>query len=147
MSTSCAVPQPEPTQDERTMAVLAHALQVVGAWIAPLVIFLVKRESRFVAFHALQALLLQVLIMVLWVGIMVAFFAAMFASIGMHPAQQPTQTLPVGMFVLFPLVWLLAMGGWAAVLICAIVYAIKAGRGEWAAYPLLGGLARRILKL
>jgi uncharacterized membrane protein len=41
-----------PSQDERTMAVLAHALQVVGWWIAPLIIFVLKRQSRFVAFHA-----------------------------------------------------------------------------------------------
>ena len=42
------------------MATLAHALQIIGSWIAPLVIFLIRRESRFVAFHALQALLLQI---------------------------------------------------------------------------------------
>ena len=50
----------EPTLDERTMAILAHMLQIVGLWIAPLIIFVIKRESRFVSFHALQALLLQV---------------------------------------------------------------------------------------
>jgi hypothetical protein len=41
------------TQDERTMATLAHVLQMVGWWIAPLVIFLTHRKSRFVSFHAL----------------------------------------------------------------------------------------------
>ena len=40
----------ETTSDERTMAVLANALQMVGAWIGPLIILLVKRESRFVSF-------------------------------------------------------------------------------------------------
>jgi uncharacterized membrane protein len=54
------------TQDERTMATLAHALQVVGWWIAPLIIFLIHRKSRFVSFHALQALLLQIVYMVRW---------------------------------------------------------------------------------
>ena len=47
------------------MATLAHIVQVVGWWIAPLVIFLLKRESRFVSFHALQALLLQIAYMFL----------------------------------------------------------------------------------
>ncbi|MFZ0479207.1 MAG: hypothetical protein WAL71_08660 [Terriglobales bacterium] len=37
------------TQDERTMATLAHVLQVVGWWIAPLIIFLVQLKSRFVS--------------------------------------------------------------------------------------------------
>ncbi len=49
-----AVNELVPTQDERTMGTLAHVLQLVGGWIAPLVIFLVKRNSRFVSFHALQ---------------------------------------------------------------------------------------------
>jgi len=29
------------TPDERTMATLAHALQLIGAWIAPLIIHIV----------------------------------------------------------------------------------------------------------
>src|SRR5689334_25422995 len=50
----------EPTQEERTFGTLSHALQMAGGWIAPLVIFLSKKQqSRFVAFHSLQALLLQ----------------------------------------------------------------------------------------
>jgi len=62
----------EPTLDERTMAILAHMLQILGLWIAPLIIFVIKRESRFVSFHALQALLLQVLYMFL-MGLGVVF--------------------------------------------------------------------------
>ena len=45
----------EPTQDERTMATLAHALQFIGSWIAPLISFLMNRKSRFVSFPAVQA--------------------------------------------------------------------------------------------
>ena len=63
-----ATSNPIPTQDERTMATLAHVLQVVGWFIAPLIIFFIKRESRFVAFHALQAIFLQLVYMVLWMG-------------------------------------------------------------------------------
>jgi len=32
-------------------------------------------------------------------------------------------------------------------LVIAIMYCIKAGRGEWAEYPVLGRLARKILKI
>ena len=60
------------------MATLAHVLQLVGWWIAPLVIFLVKRESRFVKFHALQALLLQLVYMVMFGLCMVGWFADFF---------------------------------------------------------------------
>jgi uncharacterized membrane protein len=31
--------------------------------------------------------------------------------------------------------------------ILAIVYGIKAGRGEWAQYPVLGALARKMLRI
>jgi uncharacterized membrane protein len=133
------------TQDERTMATLAHALQVVGWWIAPLIIFLVQRKSRFVSFHALQALLLQIAYLILMVGFMVLFFAAFFGT--MIHQQGNNNAPPPAFFIMMPLIWLGFMGGWVTVLVIAIVYAIKAGRGEWANYPLIGRIARRILKM
>ena len=33
----------EPTSDEKTMATLAQVLQLVGWWIAPLIIYLIRR--------------------------------------------------------------------------------------------------------
>jgi hypothetical protein len=55
--------------------------------------------------------------------------------------------LPPAFFIFFPLLWLFFMVFWVLTLVLAILYSIKAGRGEWAEYPLLGGLARRILKM
>lgn len=133
------------TQDERTMATLAHALQVVGWWIAPLIIFLVKRESRFVSFHALQALLLQIAYLILMGGFMVLWFATFFGLMLHQPGNNNAP--PPAFFVMMPLIWLGFMGAWVAVLVVAIVYAIKAGRGEWANYPVIGKIARRILKM
>ena len=135
-----------PTQDERTMATLAHALQMVGWWIAPLIIFLVRRQSRFVSFHALQALLLQVLHMILIFSLMAIFVITMMTTFAHQVQNQPNATPPV-IFVLFPVLWLYFMGSWILILTLSIVYSIKAGRGEWAGYPLLGRLARKILKL
>jgi len=133
------------TPDERTMAVLAHVLQLVGWWIAPLIIFVLKRDSRFVAFNALQALLLQIAYMVVCGGFMVVGFVSFFltAAHGEHQTGGP----PPAMFVLFPLFWLMFMGLWVVMIVVAIVYGIKAGRGEWAEYPLFGRLARRLLKI
>lgn len=133
------------TQDERTMATLAHALQVVGWWIAPLIIFLVQRKSRFVSFHALQALLLQIAYLILMVGFMVLWFAAFF-GIMIHQ-QGINNAPPPAFFIMMPLIWLGFMGMWVTVLVIAIVYAIKAGRGEWANCPIIGRVARRILKM
>jgi uncharacterized protein len=133
------------TQDERTMATLAHALQVVGWWIAPLIIFLVHRKSRFVSFHALQALLLQITNLVVMAGFMVLWFVMIFATIAHQSADKNAP--PLALFVLIPIVWLGFMGMWITVLVIAIVYAIKAGRAEWANYPLIGRIARRLLKM
>jgi uncharacterized protein len=133
------------TQDERTMAILVHVLQLVGWWIAPLIIFLIRRQSRFVSFHALQALLLQIVNMVLWFGCMILWMTVIFSSVILHPPAKDAP--PPAIFILFPLIWLVFMGLWAVAITLAIVFALKAGRGEWADYPLLGPLARRILKL
>ena len=140
MTSSVPAPFPEPTQDERTMATLAHALQFVGSFIAPLVIFLIKRESRFVTFHALQAILLQLTFLIVAFGSMMVFFVAIMATLPAHGSNNP----PFAVFF-FPLIWLVLMGGHVTVLVLAIVYAVKAGKGEWAGYPIIGGLARRIL--
>ena len=56
------------------MAVLAHVLQLIGGWIAPLVIFLVKRQSRFISFHALQVLLFEGVVIILTMIGMTAVF-------------------------------------------------------------------------
>ncbi len=128
------------------MALLAQVLQIVGWWIAPLVIFLIKRESKFVSFHALQALFLQVLQMFFMGIIMVGWFGTFFFMVPNAPATKNTPP-PPAFFILMPLMWLCWMGIWVAVLLIAIIYGIKAARGEWAEYPVLGKLAMKILKL
>jgi uncharacterized Tic20 family protein len=139
------VAQPGPTQEERSLATLAHVLQIVGWWIAPVIIFAIKRESRFVSFHALQALLLQIGYILLFIVLAVFFFLAMLVGIAHHPPQ-PHGPPPAFVFV-FPLVWVGVMGLWVVMIVLAIVYGIKAGRGEWAEYPLVGSLARKLLGL
>ena len=102
MSDAAVINQLVPTQDECTMGTLAHVLQLVSGWIAPLVIFLVKRNSRFVSFHALQALLLQGLYFFFVMILMGAFFAVAFAGIAFHqPAAQPRLSSS-GIHRLFP---------------------------------------------
>lgn len=133
-------------QNERNMAMLAHILQPVGWWIAPLIILVMKRESRFTSFHALQALLLQILYLIFVIGFMVVWFGS-FVLMMVHHAPAKNAPPPLGLFILAPLLWLGLVGMWIVMLVIAIVYGIKAGRGEWAEYPLLGRLARKILKI
>ena len=137
---------PEPNSDERTMAVLAHALQMVGGWIAPLVIFLVKKDSLFVRFHALQALMLHLVYLVLFMVCGVVWFVTIFTTVIGHAADKSAGP-PVALFVIVPLMWLFFFVGWLVMIICAIVFAVKAGHGEWAEYPVLGRLSRKFLKM
>ncbi|HEX2712495.1 MAG TPA: DUF4870 domain-containing protein [Candidatus Acidoferrales bacterium] len=137
---------PAPTRDEQTMAFLAEFLQIFTGFIAPLVIYLMKQESRFVSFHAMQALLWQIIFFVLLMGVFTVAFVGMFAAFATHPQSSGhPQEPPSAFFLLFPLIWLAAMGGWVLNLIIGIVYGIKAIRGEWAAYPVIGRWARRIV--
>lgn len=134
------------TQDDRTMGSLAHFLQIVCSWIAPLVILLLKRDSLFVKFHALQALLLQICFLAVSIVGVMAFMITMFMTMPSsgHAADNAP---PLAIMAGFGALWLLMMGGWLLVLIVAVVYGIKAGRGEWAGYPVIGGIARQLLKI
>jgi uncharacterized Tic20 family protein len=136
-----------PTQDEKTMAMLAHVLQIFTWWIGPLVIFMVKQDSKFVRFHALQALLWQIALIVFWmIGMAVWFaviFSTVFTGIGKTTANP---ALPFSVFVGFGMIWLLLMAVYLSNIAFGIWFGIKAGRGEWAGYPLIGRWARHIVK-
>jgi len=136
----------EPSQDEKAYAALAHALMMSTWWIGPLVIYIMKRKSRFVGFHSIQALLWQGIysgIYVLWIFV---FFGLMFAYV--VPAQRTNNSqfpvFPAAMFAAFGLFWLVMMAGLAISMILGILFTLKAMRGEWAGYPVIGRWARRI---
>lgn len=134
-----------PTPDERTLAMLAHVLQMFSGFIGPLIIYLVKRESRFVAFHAVQALIWQAAFFALTALSMIAWFVVMFSAVLKHPSS--SNQLPSGFFPAFPLIALVWVGGWLIGIALAIVYGIKANQGEWAGYPVIGRWARRLARV
>ncbi len=138
---------PELSQDEKAYAGLAHALMISTWWIGPLIIYLIRKQSRFVSFHALQALFWQIILTALNVVGMGGFFAIMMftvlsASDG-HPPHSDRP--PLALFIVLPLFWLVMMGGLAISMTLGIMYCLKAMRGEWAGYPLIGRWARRII--
>jgi len=50
-----------PTSDEKTLALLSHVLTIFFPLLAPLIIYLVKKdESSFVAYHAKESLNFQI---------------------------------------------------------------------------------------
>lgn len=137
----------EPNQEERTFAILAHALQMPGWWIAPLIIMLSKSYSRFVKFHALQALLLQILHVLVYMLAFAVWFAFIFGSIAGNIGKGNVEHMepPFALIAFMPLIWLLVMAMYVLILVFSVMYSIKAGKGEWAGYPVLGKLARYML--
>jgi uncharacterized protein len=127
------------------MAVLSHALQVVGGWIPPLIIFFVKRQSRFVSFHSLQVLFLELVYLVVTM-FMTTFWIAGIALAVIY-TRGNNNSLPPALFLAFPIFWLGWMMVFVTKIVAAVIYSIKAGRGEWAEIPLVGGWARRVLKI
>ena len=143
MSTIPTIPEAdlyEPTADECKFAMLPHILQVFGGFVAPLVVFLVKRDSRYVRFHSLQSLIWQVIALVAMIVGFVGFFVLMMASV--VTTAQNSKEVPKAFF-LFPLIWLGFLGQYALNIVLAVVFAIQCSKGKWTRYPLIGRLALR----
>jgi len=63
-----SLPQTQPTSDERTMAILSHVLCIIGSFIAPLIIYLLKKdESPYIKEHALESLNFQITMIILYI--------------------------------------------------------------------------------
>ncbi len=68
-----------PSSEDRTMAILAHVLCIVAGFIAPLVIYLVKKDSSaYATAHAKEALNFQLTMLVAYI----VSFILMFVLIG-----------------------------------------------------------------
>jgi len=68
-----------PTSDERILAILAHILTLVGSFIPPLVIYLLKKdESSFVAAHARESLNFQITVFIVIVILAITIIGVLF---------------------------------------------------------------------
>jgi uncharacterized Tic20 family protein len=68
-----------PTSDERTLAVLSHILTIVAPILAPLIIYLIKKdESKYVAYHAKESLNFQITLMIVVIVLLVTIVGLIF---------------------------------------------------------------------
>ena len=134
---------PVPSPDDRSNALLLHILAIFSGFLAPLVFFIIKRDSLFVKFHSLQALIWYAAYMVVFVVGMLITFSTMFFTLAQRPHPAPGGAPPLAFFGIFGFVWLWGMGGWVVNVILGIVYGIKSNQGEWACYPLIGKFVLR----
>ncbi len=106
------------SSDERPLAAIAYLGGAFISFLVPLVIYFIKKDqSRFVAFHALQAMIFHIVIII---GLLIGFMLT-FVLIG---------------FLILPVVGILS-------LVFSVLAALAASRGEWYELPLVGPWARR----
>ncbi|MEO6733132.1 MAG: DUF4870 domain-containing protein [Ferruginibacter sp.] len=104
------VPTTVPTSDEKTFAVLSHILAIVASFIAPLIIYLIKKdESSYVAEHAKESLNFQITMILLFIvsGILILVLIGIL------------------------LIWLLSIAN----LVLIIIATIKASENKLYRYP------------
>lgn len=124
---------PEPTSDQQTWRVLAHAsalIQFVGipSFVGPLVVWLIRREDPVVEPHARVALNFQLsLIIYFVVGVVVAIIAAL-TIVGI--------LLSVLIFIFLGVLVV-------AEVVFAILASLAASRGEMYLYPMSIELIKR----
>jgi uncharacterized Tic20 family protein len=106
---------PKGPSDDHTWALLSYVLAFVASIIAPLVIYLVKmNESRYVRFHAAQALNMGITAIIESIGI---FIVGILLAVITH-----------GFGILLMLLALLALG--IAHLVYLILGAVKSNQGQ-----------------
>jgi uncharacterized Tic20 family protein len=111
----------QPTGDETTMALFCYVGALLGGFLVPLILYLIKKnESRFVRFHAAQALNYTLTQMILLFGLLVPLGVLAIVT------QQPAFLAPVAVVwvyeIIAPYVWM-------------ILGAIRSNRGEWYTLP------------
>ena len=97
-----------PTSEERIMAILAHVLTIFFPIIAPLIIYLIKKdESAYVADHAKESLNFQISMALICIGLVITLIGILLLWV-------------VGIFVL----------------VCVLLATIKAADNKLYKYPL-----------
>lgn len=97
-----------PTSDEKTMAILSHILTLVVGFIAPLVIYLVKKdESSYITAHAKESLNFQITVTIACIVLAITIIGIL-------------------------LIWAVLL----AALVLVIIATIRASEGKLYRYPL-----------
>ncbi len=98
------------------------------AFLVPIIIFVIEKDSKFVKFHAMQAILLSVTAFVL--AIVIGILAGILLVAGSF----------VGYSIFLALIWIVAI----AILVISIIAAVKSYKYEIYKLPLIGNWAEKI---
>ncbi|MDX6429115.1 MAG: uncharacterized protein QOE54_1481 [Streptosporangiaceae bacterium] len=111
----------QPTGDDTTMALFCYVGALLGGFLVPLILYLIKKnESRFVRFHAAQALNYTLTQMIVFFSVLAPL--GIVAIVTRQPAIL-VLAAPVWLYeAVSPYVWM-------------ILGAIRSNRGEWYTMP------------
>lgn len=141
------------SQDERNLAALAHVsalLPYVGA-VVPLLIWMTRKERRgFLPFHALQAMMFQISIMIVWIAGFMCYFITFLGSIAALPfvVSESGDIDPIywGVsFIPFVAIGIILLLGFAFI-IYGIVGAVSVYQGKPFRYIVVGRWADRLMR-
>ena len=116
--------------DENVAALLAYILH----WVSGLVFFLIEKDSRLVRFHAMQSILLNVVIAVVGIALWIVTFIIFIIS------TQLPGFLGTIVSLLATLIWVVFSVG---ILIAWIMCLIKAFQGTYFKLPIIGNFAEK----
>lgn len=108
--------------EPNTAALLAYLL----TWVTGLIFFLIEKENKYVRFHALQAILLGVAIIVIWIIIFIVDIILGYIPI-------------LGGIIAL----LLSLVFWFGSLVVWILMMVKAYQGQMYKLPVIGDIAER----
>ena len=118
--------------DENIAALLAY----IFGWLSGLVFFLIEKDSKLVRFHAMQSILLNVVVLVLTVVLWIVSFI-LILMLSMLP-----DLLGSLMGLLTSLLWLVFS---VALLVAWILCVVRAYQGQFFKLPVIGNMAEKIV--
>jgi len=141
-----------PTQDERVMAALSHVTAILPfmGMLAPIIIWVTQREkSKYVAFHALQALGYQLSMILAWLVGMACYmvsFIFIFLSAAFTTSSNTAQPFLMLPFIApFAVFGIIIIGG-LAFIVYGLVGAVLTFQGKSFRYILIGNWVERFLQ-
>src|SRR5688572_3590122 len=118
--------------DENIAALLAY----VFGWVSGLIFFLIEKDSKLVRFHAMQSIMLCVVIAVLGIALWIVSF--LFLLVG---AMLP-DIMGSLLALLATLIWLVFS---VALLIAWILCLVRAYQSQFFKLPIIGDMAEKIV--
>ena len=116
--------------DENVAALLSY----IAGWVSGLIFFLIEKDSRLVRFHAMQSLLLNVLVIVIGIVIWVVTVVLWLVS------TQISGIISALVSLVATLAWVVFCIG---VLIAVIMCLVKAYQNQYFKLPIIGNFAEK----